>query len=106
MIKAKRVSTGDIVVIVVCVLLILICLLPMLNVLARSLSAPEYIIRNEVMLLPKGLNFDSYTNVLNDKKTPRSLVWTAFITIIGTVLSMVLTTICAYPLTYDHLKGK
>ncbi|NLE89725.1 MAG: carbohydrate ABC transporter permease [Dehalococcoidales bacterium] len=104
--KASKTSVGDIVVVIICVLLILVCLLPMLNVLARSLSAPEFIIRNEVTLFPKGFNFDSYSNVLSDKKTTRSLVWTAFITVIGTILSMIMTTICAYPLTYDHLKGK
>lgn len=104
--KAKRTSIGDIIVVAACVLLILVCLLPMLNVLARSLSAPEYIIRNEVTLFPKGLNFDSYSFVLSDKKTTKSLIWTAFITVIGTVISMIMTTICAYPLTYDHLKGR
>ena len=104
--KAKRTSIGDIIVVVACVLLILVCLLPMLNVLARSLSAPEYIIRNEVTLFPKGLNFDSYSFVLSDKKTTKSLIWTAFITVTGTVISMIMTTICAYPLTYDHLKGR
>lgn len=106
MTKKKHASVGDIIVVSICVLLIIVCLLPMLNVMARSLSSPEYIIRNEVLLLPKGLTFESYVNVLNDPKTTRSLVWTAFITIIGTVLSMFMTTICAYPLTYDHLKGR
>lgn len=104
--RAKRISIGDIIVVAACVLLIIICLLPMLNVLARSLSAPEYIIRNEVGLFPKGLNFDAYSNVLSDQSTTRSLVWTAFITVISTVISMIMTTICAYPLTYDHLKGR
>lgn len=104
--KTKRVSFGDIFVVAACILLILACLLPMLNVLARSLSSPEYIIRNEVMLWPRGLTFDSYKFVLDDQKTTRALIWTAFITVIGTCLSMFMTTICAYPLTYDNLKGR
>lgn len=104
MISSKSNKIGDMIIVFICILLILICLLPMMNILARSLSAPEYIIRNEVMLVPKGLNFDAYSNVLNDPKITRSLVWTAFITVVGTVLSMIMTLICAYPLTYDHLK--
>ncbi|MBP7177166.1 MAG: carbohydrate ABC transporter permease [Thermoclostridium sp.] len=104
--KLKRVSAGDIIVIIICILLILVCLLPMMNVLARSLSSPEYIIRNQVTLFPKGLNFEAYENVLSDQKTTRSLLFTALITVVGTVLSMVMTLICAYPLTYDHLKGR
>jgi putative aldouronate transport system permease protein len=106
MISSKSNKIGDMIIVFICILLILICLLPMMNILARSLSAPEYIIRNEVMLVPKGLNFDAYSNVLNDPKITRSLVWTAFITVVGTVLSMIMTLICAYPLTYDHLKGR
>lgn len=104
--KQKRVSIGDVVVVTICVLLIIACLLPMLNVMARSLSAPEYIIRNQVTLFPKGFNFDAYANVLKDAKTTRALWWTALMTILGTLLSMFMTIICAYPLTYDHLKGR
>lgn len=106
MINSKSTKIGDMIIVFICILLILVCLLPMLNILARSLSAPEYIIRNEVTLFPKGLNFEAYSNVLADSKTTRSLIWTAFITVIGTALSMFMTLICAYPLTYDHLKGR
>lgn len=106
MINSKSTKIGDMIIVFICILLILVCLLPMLNILARSLSAPEYIIRNEVTLFPKGLNFEAYSNVLADSKTTRSLIWTAFITVIGTALSMFMTLICAYPLTYNHLKGR
>jgi putative aldouronate transport system permease protein len=74
--------------------------------MSRSLSSTEALIRNEVTLYPRGLNFDAYKFVLSDQKYTKSISWTAFITIIGTVLSMIMTTICAYPLTFDHLKGR
>lgn len=106
MIKTNKLKIGDLIVAFLCFLLILACLLPMLNVLARSLSSTEALIRNEVTLWPKGLNFDAYKMVLEDSKYTWSLVWTAIITVIGTVLSMIMTTICAYPLIYDNLKGR
>lgn len=106
MIKTNKSKIGDLIVAFLCFLLILACLLPMLNVLARSLSFTEALIRNEVTLWPKGLNFDAYKMVLEDSKYTWSLVWTAIITVIGTVLSMIMTTICAYPLIYDNLKGR
>lgn len=106
MIKTNKSKIGDLIVAFLCFLLILACLLPMLNVLARSLSSTEALIRNEVTLWPKGLNFDAYKMVLEDSKYTWSLVWTAIITVIGTVLSMIMTTICAYPLIYDNLKGR
>lgn len=94
------------IVVFLCLLLILVCLLPLVNVLARSLSSGEALIRNEVMLWPKGLNLEAYLLVLRDAKYTRSLVWTAILTVICTVVSMVMTTMCAYPLTFDKLKGR
>jgi putative aldouronate transport system permease protein len=104
--KTYHSKVGDWIVVFLCLLLILACLLPMLNVMSRSLSSTEALIRNEVTLYPRGLNFDAYKFVLSDQKYTKSISWTAFITIIGTVLSMIMTTICAYPLTFDHLKGR
>ena len=50
MIKSKQTKIGDIVVVFFCLILIFICLVPMLNVLARSLSSTTYLIRNEVYI--------------------------------------------------------
>jgi len=44
--------------------------------------------------------------VLTDSKYTWSLLWTAILTIICTFVSLFMTTICAYPLTYDKLKGR
>lgn len=106
MIKSRGEKIGDFIIAFICVLFILVCLLPVLNVLSRSLSSPESLVRNEVLLMPKGLNLDAYVKILNDSKYTGSLIWTAILTIICTVVSMVMTTICAYPLTYDKLKGR
>lgn len=106
MIKSKNEKIGDIGIAFICFIFILVCLLPVLSVLARSLSSPDALIRNEVTLWPIGLNFDAYTKVLGDATYTRSLLWTAILTVICTVVSMVMTTICAYPLIYDKLKGR
>jgi putative aldouronate transport system permease protein len=106
MIKSKSTKAGDIIIVVVCLILIFICLLPMLNVLARSLSDTQYLIRNEVTLIPKGLNFEAYKTVLKNDRFVHSLWYTALLTIGCTLLSLFMTVICAYPLTYDKLKGR
>jgi len=106
MIKSKSTKVGDLIIVFVCLILIFICLLPMLNVLARSLSDTQYLIRNEVLLWPKGLNFEAYKTVLNNDRYVHSLWFTALLTIGCTVLSLFMTVICAYPLTYDNLKGR
>ncbi len=106
MIKSKATKIGDWVVAFICFFIILICLLPLLYVLARSLSSSEALIRNQVILWPVGLNFDAYKTVLSDAKYVWSLAWTAILTVICTALSLFMTTICAYPLIFDKLKGR
>jgi putative aldouronate transport system permease protein len=106
MITSKRTKAGDWIIVLVCVLVVLVCLLPIVNIAARSLSSTEALIRNEVGLWPVGLNLEAYRHVLEDGKFTRALWWTALLTVIGTALSLVMTTACAYPLTYDKLKGR
>lgn len=106
MIKSRTTKFGDWVIVFVCVIVILICLLPLLNVLARSLSSADALIRNQVMLIPVGWNIDAYKTVLSDSKYVWSLGWTAILTLTCTLVSLFMTTICAYPLTFDNLKGK
>ena len=68
MIKSKSSRIGDYIIAFICLLLMLACLLPMLNILARSLSSAQSIIRNEVFLWPKGWNTQAYHFVLSDSK--------------------------------------
>ena len=105
MIKSKSTRIGDFVVVALCLILIFVCLVPMLIVLARSLSSTEYLIRNEVLLWPKGFNFEAYKTVLAKPAYVHSLWYTALLTVGCTLLSLFMTVICAYPLTYDQLKG-
>jgi putative aldouronate transport system permease protein len=97
---------GDWIIVLICIVIILICVMPIVHIAARSLSSTEALIRSEVTLWPKGLNFDAYRYVLSDGKFTWALVWTAILTVIGTVLSLIMTTMCAYPLTFDKLKGR
>jgi len=105
-VKSTKVKMGDWVFVFICVLLGLICVVPMINLLAKSLSGTEYLVRNEIYLLPKGFNLEAYSTVLKDPKYIRAFFWTVFLTVGCTVLSLVMTTICAYPLIFDKLKGR
>jgi len=106
MVKSKKFKIGDWIVVFLCVLLILVCLLPLLNIAARSLSSSKALIRNEVTIWPKGWNLDAYKLVLTDTKYTWSLLWTAILTVICVFVSLTMTTLCAYPLTYRKLKGR
>ena len=106
MIRSKSAKIGDCVFVIICLLVCVICLLPMLNLLARSLSGSEYLIKREVYLWPKGWNLDAYTMVLGDMKYIRAFFWTVLLTVICTIVSLTMTTLCAYPLIFENLKGR
>ena len=106
MVKSKSTRLGDWIVVFLCVLLILACLLPILNVLSRSLSRPDALVRNEVSFWPVGLNLSAYQTVLGNSTYTWALIWTAILTVIFTVLAMIMTVMCAYPLIYENLKGR
>ncbi len=105
-IHSLRTKVGDWIIIFVCVIIALICLIPMINLLARSLSGSDYLVKHEVYLLPKGFNLDAYVTVFKDPKYLKAFVWTVLLTAICTVLSLVMTTLCAFPLIFSELKGR
>lgn len=106
MIKSRSTKAGDWIIVAICCILIFVCLLPMLNVLARSLSSTNYLIRNEVLLWPRGFTLEAYTTVLSDAKYTQSLGFTAMLTVFCTILSMTMTVLCAFPLIFDQLRGR
>ncbi|MBR3825630.1 MAG: carbohydrate ABC transporter permease [Lachnospiraceae bacterium] len=106
MIKSKSAKIGDWIFVIICILVSICCLVPMLNLLARSLSGTDFLIKREVYLIPKGINIDAYMTVLGDPKYIRSFVWTVILTVVCTVVSLTMTTLCAYPLIFPNLKGR
>ncbi len=107
-VNVSRLKTkiGDWVIVAICVVIMLICLLPMINLLARSLSKTEFLIKHEVFLIPKGFNLSAYSTVLGDPKYIKAFGWTAFLTLVCTFLSLLMSTLCAYPLIFPALKGR
>jgi putative aldouronate transport system permease protein len=100
---AKRV--GDWVVVVFCVVVMVLCLFPMLNIFARSLSGEQALILRRVSFIPVDFTWDNYKFVFGDPAFSRSMLWTTILTAIYTVVSLFLTTLCAFPMIYN-MKGK
>ncbi len=106
MIKSKSAKFGDWIFVIICVIVGLICVLPMINLLARSMSSTDALVRREVYLWPKGINFGAYAMVLGDVKYIKAFFWTVFLTVVCTLVSLTMTTLCAYPLIFQDLKGR
>lgn len=106
MIHSFRTKIGDWIFVLICVIISLLCLIPMLNLLARSLSGVDFLVKHEVYLIPKGINLGAYKTVLGDTKYIKAFGWTALLTVICTIFSLTMTTLCAYPLIFENLKGR
>ncbi len=105
-VKSNKAKIGDWIFVLICIVISAVCVLPMINLASKSLSSSMHLVRNDVYLLPKGLNFDAYATVLGDMKYVKSFFWTVFLTVVCTFLSLFMTAICAYPLIFEKLKGR
>jgi putative aldouronate transport system permease protein len=106
MIKSKSAKAVDLVIGLICLGVILVCLLPMVNIFARSLSSPLAIVNRRVSFWPVEPTLESYQYVFKDPSFSRAMVWTGILTAVCTLVSLTITTLCAFPLTYNSLKGK
>lgn len=83
-----------------------LCLVPMLHILALSLSGNSAILAGKVTLIPMEMDLTAYKTVFGNAQMLRSLAFTIFLVLLFTVISMAMTIMAAYPLTKSHLKGR
>ena len=90
-------------------LLIVFCLFilfPLIHMLAVSFSSGMYVLRGEVLFLPKGLTLDTYRSLLSDNSIPHAYWNTIRYTVLGTLLAVFMTSLCAYPLSRPKFFGR
>ncbi len=88
------------------VLMGLVTVIPFLNLIAKSLSSEEAVISGKVSLFPVDMQFGTYLYVLTDSMFLNAFMISIFVTVVGTTLSLILTTLSAYPLSKARLRGR
>ncbi|WP_135555736.1 carbohydrate ABC transporter permease [Paenibacillus cymbidii] len=86
-------------------LLSLSMILPFVHIAAKSLSSEAHVLAKDIVLWPKGLTTISYEYVLSNKQFFTSFGNSVVITVVGTLISMALTVLAAYPLSRRGLPG-
>lgn len=86
--------------------IVLIVLIPLIFVLAASFSDPDLVIKGKVLLLPKGFTTKAYTMVFENEDIWRGFRNSCLYTIAGTLISVILTILAAYPLSRKELPGR
>lgn len=93
---------------VILISLALLCVLPMINILAISLSSPNKAGAGVVGLWPQEFTLTAYSFALGKDLFWKSMLITVERTILGTLLGMFLTVTAAYSLSKDsdHFKAR
>lgn len=84
----------------------ILTLFPFLHIVAKSLSGEAAVISGSVTIFPIDLQFGTYKWVLGNQQFLNSLYITVLITVIGTVLGLLVTVLCAYPLSKPGLVAR
>lgn len=104
--KKKKIELFDVIVHIITVFLMMIVLYPLILVLSNSVSDPGMVASGQVLLLPKGINFDGYQAVFQDKNIMTGYANTIFYTFFGTIINLLVTVPAGYALTKSTLPGK
>jgi putative aldouronate transport system permease protein len=102
----KKDRAFDISLIAIVTVISLACIIPMLYILAVSLSSNTAVLSRKVYLWPVEFNLEAYRAVLTDRSMFNSMVFTIWLTALCAVCSMIITILAAYPLTKKKLKGR
>ncbi|RTE11782.1 carbohydrate ABC transporter permease [Paenibacillus whitsoniae] len=107
MVKSKGEVWFDIGVYALLTLLALSVIFPLLYVVSVSLTPLAEVLRNGgFVVFPKKLTLDAYAAFIHDPTIPRAYGVTIFITVVGTLLNLMVTTMMAYPLSKSRLPGR
>lgn len=83
-----------------------ITLYPLWYILVVSLSSAQYINLGTVSFWPRGFNVEAYKIVFANEKIWRSYGNTLLYTGVGTMINVVMTAMCAYPLSRKDFFGR
>lgn len=82
------------------------CVLPFVYVIAVSFTSPAEVARGGLILWPSEWSLASYRYILSTGTLTRSLMVSIYITIVGTIINLLFTSLMAYPLAKGHLRGR
>ena len=99
-------KSSDIVLVVICAVILFLVAYPLYYVLAASVSDPYDVYAGKTFLLPSKFTLDGYKAVFSDPSILTGLLNSFKYTIIGTVFSVVVLYLAAYPLSIRDLPGR
>jgi ABC-type glycerol-3-phosphate transport system permease component len=84
----------------------IIVLLPLLNVFSQALSDPQSVLAGRVLFWPRHFTLETLRLILRNPNIKTGYLNTFFYASAGTALNLVMTVMCAYPLSRVTLRGR
>ncbi|BCN31489.1 carbohydrate ABC transporter permease [Anaeromicropila herbilytica] len=107
--KRKRIHIADVIIYFIILVLTLLCLLPLLNVVATSFSSSAAATAGKVGIFPVDFTLNAYHKILEDHQLWRSFMISIIRVILGTSLNLLFVITMAYPLSKNkrefHAQG-
>ncbi|WP_334074642.1 MULTISPECIES: carbohydrate ABC transporter permease [Paenibacillus] len=92
---------------VILVLIAVAAVFPLLYVISMSLTPYSEVVKNGgFIVLPRKISFEAYERIFADPALGRSMLVTVIVTVGGTLVNMLFTTLAAYPLSRRNLPGR
>lgn len=109
--KSKQLSgfsdrTSDIILVAICVVILFVVAYPLYYVLVASVSNPYDVYAGKTFLLPSQFTLDGYKAVFADNSIVTGYINSIKYTVIGTIFSVVMIYLTAYPLSIKTLPGR
>jgi putative aldouronate transport system permease protein len=93
----------DVIIYIILVFVVIVTLYPVLNIAATSLSSSVAVEKNLVTVYPRDFTLKAYSMIFENDVIPRSFINSTFYTILGTIISLIMTILLAYPLSKRNL---
>jgi ABC-type glycerol-3-phosphate transport system permease component len=84
----------------------LIVILPMLNIISQAFSDPQSVLAGRVYFWPRKFTLETIVRILSYKHIVTGFLNTFYYAGVGTVINLVMTMICAYPLAQPDFRGR
>lgn len=100
--KSKSYRVFNVVNTIFLIFLAILCIIPLVHVLAISFSSKAAADANIVSLIPIDFSLEAYKKTINNPAFLRSIMISVLRTIVGTLITLVITFLAAYPLSKEN----
>lgn len=104
--ESKSEKIFHVIIVIFLLIFTLMCLIPFINVVSSSFATSAELTTRSFILIPRSFTLNAYKYILSTPTIFRSIGVSIFVTVVGTFISMTLTSFMAYSLSRKYLHGR